>query len=55
MQADALATLLTVLGPSEGMAFARQHEIAALFVVHEEGSPHTPLASPRWPYTATTE
>ena len=49
MQADALATLLTVLGPSEGMAFAQKHELAALFVVHGHGGGRTHLASPRWP------
>ena len=31
MQADALATVLTVLGPQEGMAFARAHGVAAQF------------------------
>ncbi|RYY62224.1 MAG: FAD:protein FMN transferase, partial [Comamonadaceae bacterium] len=30
MQADALATVLCVLGPDAGMAFARQHGVAAL-------------------------
>lgn len=35
--ADALATVLMVMGPEEGMRWAEQHEIAALFVVHEEG------------------
>ena len=48
MQADALATLLTVMGPLEGMAFARQHEIAALFAVHEHGQAHKCLVSPHW-------
>ncbi len=32
MVADALATVLTVLGEQEGMAFARERNIAALFV-----------------------
>ena len=31
--ADALATALTVLGPDEGLDYARRHDIAALFVV----------------------
>jgi len=31
MQADALATVLTVLGPAAGPAFAEAHEVAALF------------------------
>lgn len=30
MQADALATVITVLGPHEGMAFAERHGLAAL-------------------------
>jgi thiamine biosynthesis lipoprotein len=33
MRADALATALTVLGPDEGLAYAREHHIAALFVI----------------------
>src|SRR5690606_6476374 len=35
MQADGLATLLTVLGPEEGMAFAARHELAVLLIVRE--------------------
>jgi len=31
MDADALATVLTVLGPDEGLAFAERHAVAALF------------------------
>jgi len=31
MDADALATVLTVLGPDEGLAFADRHDVAALF------------------------
>jgi len=38
MQADALATVLTVLGPDEGLDFAERHDIAALFVSHDESS-----------------
>ncbi|WP_242609865.1 FAD:protein FMN transferase [Comamonas thiooxydans] len=34
MHADALATVLTVLGPQQGMDFARQHEIAAVLTSH---------------------
>ena len=52
MQADALATLLTVLGPTKGMAFAQQHSIAALFVVREHEGTLTPSASPCWPSNA---
>ncbi len=36
MQADGLATLLTVLGPEEGMAFASRHDLAVLLIVREE-------------------
>lgn len=32
MHADALATALTVLGPVEGMAFAREKDLAVLFI-----------------------
>jgi len=33
MQADALATALTVLGETEGPGYARRHDIAALFIL----------------------
>lgn len=36
MQADGLATLLTVLGPEEGMAFAREHHLAVFFIVRAD-------------------
>ena len=36
MQADALATVLTVLGPHEGLAFAQHHGIAALLCEHTD-------------------
>jgi thiamine biosynthesis lipoprotein len=35
MQADALATALTVLGPDHGLAYARRHDLAALFILRE--------------------
>lgn len=35
MTADALATALTVLGPSQGWEYARRHQLAALFVWHD--------------------
>ena len=39
MHADALATVLTVLGPQQGMDFAQQHEIAAVLSSHgQEGA-----------------
>jgi thiamine biosynthesis lipoprotein len=37
MQADALATALTVLGPANGVEYARRHDIAALFTVRTPG------------------
>jgi thiamine biosynthesis lipoprotein len=37
MQADALATALTVLGPDEGFAFAQRHALAARFVQRRAG------------------
>ncbi|MGN6455119.1 MAG: FAD:protein FMN transferase [Achromobacter mucicolens] len=33
MQADALATVLTVLGDTDGLAYARRHGLAALFIL----------------------
>ncbi|MGO4777901.1 FAD:protein FMN transferase, partial [Lysobacter sp. 2RAB21] len=35
MQADALATALTVLGAHAGIAYANRHNLAALFVLRE--------------------
>ena len=32
MEADGLSTLLMVLGPEEGLAYAQDHHVAALFV-----------------------
>ncbi len=37
MQADALATAITVLGPEQGLAFAEQHQLPVLMLVAEEG------------------
>lgn len=37
MQADALATALTVLGETEGLDLARRHGLAALFILREAG------------------
>ncbi|MFT0139246.1 FAD:protein FMN transferase [Alcanivoracaceae bacterium MT1] len=39
MMADALATALTVLGPEEGVAFAREHELPVLFIVRTNEGP----------------
>ncbi|MCB5191202.1 FAD:protein FMN transferase [Methylobacillus arboreus] len=36
MEADAFATALTVMGLERGLAFARTHELAALFTVHAQ-------------------
>lgn len=35
LRADGLSTLLMVLGPERGMAYATQRDIAAFFVIHE--------------------
>ena len=48
MQADALATVLTVLGPDEGLAFAERHDIAALFVSHADDASPGPQATRAW-------
>lgn len=47
MHADALATALAVLGPTEGLAFAQRHDIAALFVCRGAAGPRT-IASIAW-------
>jgi len=36
MQADALATALLIMGPEKGLAYATQHDIAALFMIRDE-------------------
>ena len=36
MHADSLGTTLTVLGPEEGMAYAKRHGIAVLFILYGE-------------------
>lgn len=43
--ADALATALSVLGPQQGLAFARERDLAVLFVVRE-GDSFTEIRSP---------
>ncbi|CAB3698586.1 FAD:protein FMN transferase [Achromobacter piechaudii] len=35
MMADALATVLTVLGEADGLAYARRHDLAALFILRD--------------------
>ena len=37
MQADGLATVLAVLGPQAGMAYANRRQLAAMFVLHDGG------------------
>lgn len=51
MEADALATVLTVLGPDDGWDFAERHRVAALFVSHGDPSP-TMRATSNWPAQA---
>ncbi|MZR62066.1 FAD:protein FMN transferase [Alcanivorax sp. DP30] len=36
MMADGLATAMTVLGPKDGMAFAKAHELAVFFIVRTD-------------------
>ncbi len=43
MQADALATALTVLGVEEGFAFAESRDVAALFIERKSGGALLPL------------
>jgi thiamine biosynthesis lipoprotein len=46
MAADALSTVLTVLGPVDGVAFAARHALAARFLVRRDGALdeiHTPV------------
>jgi thiamine biosynthesis lipoprotein len=47
MQADALSTALTVLGPGDGMAWAETHGLAARFLVRR-GEALAELTSPAW-------
>jgi thiamine biosynthesis lipoprotein len=47
MHADALATVLMVLGEAEGSAFAERHGLAALLVCRDEGAQRV-IASEAW-------
>ncbi len=47
LRADALDTLLMVLGPEEGYAFAERNEIAAYFIMHQ-GLGFVARATPRF-------
>ncbi|RYY90959.1 MAG: FAD:protein FMN transferase, partial [Comamonadaceae bacterium] len=51
MEADALATALTVLGPEAGLAFADAHGVAALFVERRPDGPAL-RRSAAWPDSA---
>ncbi|MGA7439979.1 MAG: FAD:protein FMN transferase [Luteibacter sp.] len=46
MHADSLGTTLTVLGPDEGMAYAKQHGIAVMFVLYAGDGTFEERASP---------
>ncbi len=48
MQADALATVLTVLGPDEGRAFAQQRDIVALFISRADDGSISERATRAW-------
>ncbi|MGC4244772.1 MAG: FAD:protein FMN transferase [Herbaspirillum sp.] len=48
MDADALSTLLTVMGPEEGLAFADLHQVAALFTERKSDGTLRRLASRCW-------
>ena len=52
MQADALATVLLVLGPEEGSAFAERHRLAALFHLRGADGRTDVWASSAWPAAA---
>jgi thiamine biosynthesis lipoprotein len=47
MAADALSTVLAVLGPVEGIAFAEQRALAARFLVRRAGRLEE-ILSPAW-------
>jgi thiamine biosynthesis lipoprotein len=47
MEADALSTVLAVLGPDDGSAFAEQHALAARFLVRRGGTLEE-IATPAW-------
>ncbi|HEY2623836.1 MAG TPA: FAD:protein FMN transferase, partial [Dyella sp.] len=39
IQADPMGTLMTVLGPVHGLAYAREHGLAVLFILHGKNGP----------------
>ena len=46
MHADSLGTTMTVLGPDEGMAYAKQHGIAVLFILNDAEGTFSERMSP---------
>lgn len=46
MHADSLGTTMTVLGPDEGMAYAKQHDVAVLFVLYKDDGTFEERMSP---------
>lgn len=48
MEADALATALNVMGPEEGMAFARQRNLPVLMLIHTDDGGLRELATERF-------
>jgi FAD:protein FMN transferase len=48
LQADALATALLVLGPQDGLAFARQQRLAALLLVERDDGGFDQRVTPRF-------
>ncbi|HCW17758.1 FAD:protein FMN transferase [Achromobacter sp.] len=52
MHADALATVLTVLGETDGLDYARRHDLAALFILRDAGA-YRVIATPAFQARAT--
>jgi thiamine biosynthesis lipoprotein len=44
IQADPMGTLMTVLGPVHGLAYAREHGLAVLFILHGKNGPEERLS-----------
>ncbi|MNI92159.1 thiamine biosynthesis lipoprotein ApbE [compost metagenome] len=54
MQADALATVLTVLGEADGLAYARRRHLAALFILRDAHD-YRVVATPAFQALAQTQ
>lgn len=54
MQADALATVLTVLGEADGLAYAHRHGLAALFILRDADA-YRVIATPAFQALAQTD